>query len=298
MHVVSSTDIKQYPLISRGKVRDIYQVDDEVLLIVTTDRISAFDVVLPDPLPYKGVILNKITIFWMRKFEGIIRNHLLAVDPADFPAPLKAHADLLEGRAVLVRRAKPLPIECIVRGYITGSGWKDYTATGAVSGHALPAGLRESDRLAEPIFTPSTKAEIGRHDENITTEQARVLTGPTVFDAARQAALAIYSQARDYAAGRGIIIADTKFEFGLKGEDLLLIDEVLTPDSSRFWPAESYAPGRSQPSFDKQYVRDWLESVGFKKQPPAPHIPPEVAAQTQKKYLEAYQALTGETLTF
>jgi phosphoribosylaminoimidazole-succinocarboxamide synthase len=298
MQVVSSTNFTEYPLLSRGKVRDIYQVADDVLLIVTTDRISAFDVVLPDPLPYKGVILNKITIFWMKQFEHLIKNHLLAVDPADFPAPLKAHAALLEGRAVLARKAKPLPIECIVRGYIAGSGWKDYTATGSVSGHVLPAGLKESDILTQPIFTPSTKAEIGSHDENITRDAARTMTGPAVFDAAQKTALAIYSQARDYARGRGILIADTKFEFGLLGDELLLIDEVLTPDSSRFWPAAGYAPGRSQPSYDKQYVRDWLESVGFTKQPPAPHMPPDVAAQTQKKYLEAYQALTGETLAF
>ncbi len=298
MQVVTTTDLKEYPLVSRGKVRDIYQVADNALLIVTTDRLSAFDVVLPDPVPYKGVILNKITIFWMNMFEHLVKNHLLAVDPADFPAPLKAHADLLEGRAVLVRKAKPLPIECIVRGYITGSGLKDYQTTGMVCGHALPAGLRESDILAEPLFTPSTKAELGQHDENITRDCARGLTGAELFDKVEKVALSIYTQAREYAGGRGILIADTKFEFGTIGDELILIDEVLTPDSSRFWPATGYAPGKSQPSFDKQYVRDWLESIGFNKKPPAPNMPAVVGMNTQKKYLEAYQALTGEALSF
>jgi len=298
MQVITATDIKEYPLVSRGKVRDIYQVADDALLIVTTDRISAFDVLLPDPIPFKGVILNKITIFWMKMFERLVKNHLLAVEPADFPAPLKAHADMLEGRAVLVRKAKPLPIECIVRGYITGSGWKDYKATGKVCGHTLPADLKESDKLEKPLFTPSTKAELGQHDENITLDQAIGMIGKPLFDTVQDTALAIYSQAREYAGGKGILIADTKFEFGTMGDELILIDEVLTPDSSRFWPAAGYAPGKGQPSFDKQYVRDWLESVGFNKKPPAPAMPAEVAAQTQKKYLEAYQALTGEALAF
>lgn len=298
MQVVNTTDITEYPLLSRGKVRDIYQVSDDTLLIVTTDRLSAFDVILPDPVPFKGVILNKITIFWMEKFKHLLRNHLLATDPADFPAPLKAHADMLEGRAVLVRKAKPLPIECIVRGYITGSGWKDYKATGTVCGHALPANLRESDKLEKPLFTPSTKAELGQHDENITLDQAKAMIGQELFDNVQDTALAIYSQARDYAAERGILVADTKFEFGTIDGELILIDEVLTPDSSRFWPASGYKPGQGQPSFDKQYVRDWLESIGFNKKPPAPSMPAEVASHTQKKYLEAYAALTGETLAF
>ncbi|MBI4804685.1 MAG: phosphoribosylaminoimidazolesuccinocarboxamide synthase [Desulfovibrio sp.] len=298
MQVITNTDITQYPLLSRGKVRDIYQVADDVLLIVTTDRISAFDVILPDPVPYKGVILNKITIFWMEKFKNLVKNHLLATEPADFPAPLKAHADMLDGRAVLVRKAKPLPIECIVRGYITGSGWKDYKATGKVCGHALPANLRESDKLEKPLFTPSTKAELGSHDENITLDAAKALVGQTVFDKVQDTAISIYSQARDYAGGKGILIADTKFEFGMIGDELILIDEVLTPDSSRFWPASGYQPGKGQPSYDKQYVRDWLESIGFNKKPPAPNIPADVASQTQKKYMEAYQSLTGEVLSF
>lgn len=298
MQVVNTTTITEYPLLSRGKVRDIYQVSDDTLLIVTTDRLSAFDVILPDPVPFKGVILNKITIFWMEKFKHLLKNHLLATEPADFPAPLRAHADMLEGRAVLVRKAKPLPIECIVRGYITGSGWKDYKATGTVCGHALPANLRESDKLEKPLFTPSTKAELGQHDENITLDQAKSMIGQTLFDKVQDTALAIYSQARDYAAERGILVADTKFEFGTIDGELILIDEVLTPDSSRFWPASGYAPGQGQPSFDKQYVRDWLESIGFNKKPPAPNMPAEVALRTQQKYLEAYAALTGETLAF
>lgn len=298
MQVVNTTDITEYPLLSRGKVRDIYQVSDDTLLIVTTDRLSAFDVILPDPVPFKGVILNKITIFWMEKFKHLLKNHLLATEPADFPAPLKAHADMLEGRAVLVRKAKPLPIECIVRGYITGSGWKDYKATGTVCGHALPANLRESDKLEKPLFTPSTKAELGQHDENITLDQAKAMIGQALFDNVQDTALAIYSQARDYAAERGILVADTKFEFGTIDGELILIDEVLTPDSSRFWPASGYAPGQGQPSFDKQYVRDWLESIGFNKKPPAPNMPAEVAQRTQQKYLEAYAALTGDTLAF
>ena len=298
MQVVNTTNITEYPLLSRGKVRDIYQVSDDTLLIVTTDRLSAFDVILPDPVPFKGVILNKITIFWMEKFKHLLKNHLLATEPADFPVPLKAHADMLEGRAVLVRKAKPLPIECIVRGYITGSGWKDYKATGTVCGHALPANLRESDKLEEPLFTPSTKAELGQHDENITLDQAKAMIGQTLFDKVQDTALAIYSQARDYAAERGILVADTKFEFGTIDGKLILIDEVLTPDSSRFWPASGYAPGQGQPSFDKQYVRDWLESIGFNKKPPAPNMPSEVAQRTQQKYLEAYAALTGDTLAF
>ena len=296
MQIITASNLTQYPLLSRGKVRDIYQVADDALLIVTSDRISAFDVVLPDPVPYKGVILNQITIFWMRMFEGLVKNHLLAVDPADFPAPLKAHADMLEGRSVLVRKAKPLPIECIVRGYITGSGWKDYLATGLVCGHKLPENLKESDKLEKPLFTPSTKAELGQHDENITLDQAKDMIGQALFGKVEATALNIYSKARDYAGGKGLLIADTKFEFGLVDDELILIDEVLTPDSSRFWPAAGYAPGRGQPSFDKQYVRDWLESVNFNKKPPAPHMPAEVAAQTQKKYLEAYQALTGQAL--
>ncbi len=296
MTAISQTDIPVFPLRSRGKVRDIYDVDDSTLLIVTTDRISAFDVILPDPIPDKGKILNQITLFWMERFAGLVKNHVLAYKAGDLPEPLAPFADQLAGRYVLARKAEPLPIECIVRGYITGSGWKDYQNTGAVSGHVLPKDLKESDMLAEPLFTPSTKAELGLHDENITTTKAADMLGREVFDKVQELSLSIYSAARDYARERGILIADTKFEFGLVDNELVLIDEVLTPDSSRFWPADGYAPGRSQPSFDKQYVRDWLTSVGFNKQPPAPAMPQEVQINTRTKYLEAFTRLTGSQL--
>jgi len=295
MNVVTATDIKEYPLASRGKVRDIYELTPDTLLIVTTDRLSAFDVILPDPIPHKGVILNKITMFWMDRFSHLIQNHLLATDPADFPAPLARHADMLRGRAVVAKKARPLPIECIVRGYITGSGWKDYKATGSVCGHVLPAGLQESAMLAEPLFTPSTKAELGSHDENITLDAAKDLIGTEIFTQVQDISIALYLAAREHARGRGILIADTKFEFGLTDDGLLLIDEVLTPDSSRFWPAAGYQPGRGQPSFDKQYVRDWLTDIGFNKKPPAPHMPEDVIMRTRSKYVEAYELLTGET---
>jgi phosphoribosylaminoimidazole-succinocarboxamide synthase len=295
MNVVTATDIKEYPLASRGKVRDIYELTPDTLLIVTTDRLSAFDVILPDPIPHKGVILNKITMFWMDRFSHLIKNHLLATDPADFPAPLARHADMLRGRAVVAKKARPLPIECIVRGYITGSGWKDYKATGSVCGHVLPVGLQESAMLAEPLFTPSTKAELGSHDENITLETAKDLLGTEILAQVQDISIALYLAAREHARGRGILIADTKFEFGLTDDGLMLIDEVLTPDSSRFWPAAGYQPGRGQPSFDKQYVRDWLTDIGFNKKPPAPHMPEDVIMRTRSKYVEAYELLTGET---
>ncbi|MBA4356167.1 MAG: phosphoribosylaminoimidazolesuccinocarboxamide synthase [Desulfovibrio sp.] len=300
MQCVTSTNLAEYPLVSRGKVRDIYATGPDSLLIVTTDRISAFDVVMDDPIPHKGVVLNQITLFWMEKFAGLTPNHLLATDVKDFPKPLQAHADLLEGRSVLVRRARPLAIECIVRGYITGSGWKDYQKTGQVCGHTLPAGLRESDKLEQPLFTPSTKAELGAHDENISVAQAMAITGQSLATQAQDLALGIYSAGRAYAEGRGIIIADTKFEFGTVdeggSEKLILIDEVLTPDSSRFWPMSGYAPGRGQQSFDKQFLRDWLEAIAFNKQPPAPKIPQDIIHQTRAKYLEAYRLLTGREL--
>ena len=300
MQCVTTTSLAEYPLLSRGKVRDIYETGPDSLLIVTTDRISAFDVIMDDPIPLKGVVLNQITLFWMEKFAHLASNHLLATEVKDFPKPLQAHADLLEGRSVLVRRAKPLAIECIVRGYITGSGWKDYQKTGQVSGHTLPKGLRESDKLAQPLFTPSTKAELGEHDENISVAEAMRITGQEMANRAQELALGIYSAGRDFAAGRGIIIADTKFEFGTVKENgadqLILIDEVLTPDSSRFWPMSDYAPGRGQQSFDKQFLRDWLEAIKFNKRPPAPKIPQEIIDQTRAKYLEAFRLLTGREL--
>lgn len=296
MQVVTKTHIREYPLLSRGKVRDIYEIDPQTLLIVTTDRMSAFDVIMNEPLPYKGVVLNQITIFWMDMFKDLVPNHLLTTDVRDFPAKLASYAQELEGRAVLVRKAKPFPIECIVRGYLTGSGYKDYVASGSVSGHRLPAGLVDSDKLSTPLFTPSTKAEQEKHDENITLADARSRIGEGLLKRIQDISLAIYSRGRDMAAERGIIIADTKFEFGLNGKDILLIDEVLTPDSSRFWPADRYAPGKSQPSFDKQYLRDWLVRSGWDMTPPAPALPEEVIAETQKKYLEAYERLTGSAL--
>ncbi len=296
MQIVTQTDIKEYPLLSRGKVRDIYEIDASTLLIVTTDRMSAFDVIMNEPIPYKGVILNQITIFWMDKFKDIIANHLLATDVKDFPAPLAPYADQLEGRSVLVKKAKPLPIECIVRGYITGSGWKDYQKSGKVCGYELPADLKESQQLPTPLFTPSTKAELGEHDENITMGKARELTGEGLVQKVEEVVLSIYEQASAYARERDIIIADTKFEFGLQGKELLLIDEVLTPDSSRFWPEQGYEPGKGQPSFDKQYLRDWLAGTGWGKTPPPPTLPEDVIAKTQEKYLEAFRLLTGREL--
>lgn len=292
MKVVVKTDISAYPLLSRGKVRDIYNVDEKTLLIVTTDRMSAFDVIMNEPIPYKGVILNQITLFWMEKFKHIIPNHLLESDVNRFPAELAPWKDELEGRSVLVRKASPLPVECIVRGYITGSGWKDYQATGSLCGYALPANLRESDKLEPAIFTPSTKAELGQHDENISVAQAAQLLGEDLARKVEETSLAIYEAGRTYAAGRGIIVADTKFEFGMIDGKLHLIDEVLTPDSSRFWPADQYKPGQGQPSFDKQYLRDWLKKQPWNMQPPPPPLPEEVITVTANKYKEAYEILT------
>ncbi|MDO9584500.1 MAG: phosphoribosylaminoimidazolesuccinocarboxamide synthase [Desulfomicrobium sp.] len=296
MKIVTKTQIREFPLLSRGKVRDIYEIDPQTLLIVTTDRMSAFDVIMNEPIPYKGVVLNQITLFWMDAFKDLAANHLLATDVRDFPTALAPYADELEGRAVVVRKAKPLPIECIVRGYLTGSGFKDYKATGSVCGYKLPAGLVDSDKLETPLFTPSTKADLGAHDENITVADARSRIGEGLLKKIQELSLAIYSRGRDLAAQRGIIIADTKFEFGLNEKDILLIDEVLTPDSSRFWPADKYVPGQAQPSFDKQYLRDWLSGTGWDKTPPPPTLPAEVIAETQKKYLEAYELLTGSPL--
>lgn len=296
MKVTTQTNITEYPLLSRGKVRDIYEIDAETLLIVTTDRMSAFDVIMGEPIPFKGVILNQITLFWMERVQGIIKNHLIESDVDKFPAPLQAYREELEGRSVLVRKAKPLPIECIVRGHITGSGWKDYKATGKVCGYDLPANMLESAKIEKPLFTPSTKAELGQHDENITMEQAAALMRPELLAKVEEVALAIFTQGRDYAEGKGIIIADTKFEFGMVDGELILIDEVLTPDSSRFWPASSYEPGKTPPSFDKQYLRNWLLEQDWDQTAPAPTLPEEVIAETQSKYLEAYETLTGQKL--
>jgi phosphoribosylaminoimidazole-succinocarboxamide synthase len=296
MQIVTKTDIAEYKLLSRGKVRDIYEVDAETLLIVTTDRMSAFDVIMGEPIPYKGVILNSITLFWMERFADLVPNHLIASDVKDFPQALHKYADMLEGRAVLVRKAAPLPVECIVRGHITGSGWKDYQKTGMVCGHSLPAGLVESAKLETPLFTPSTKAELGEHDENISVQRARELVGDDVAAQIERLSIEIFSKGREYAESRGIIIADTKFEFGIIDGAVILIDEVLTPDSSRFWPVQGYQPGKSQPSFDKQYLRDWLSAQDWDKTPPAPALPQDVITETRNKYAEAYSILTGKTL--
>ncbi len=292
---VHETHIDAAPLIARGKVRDIYDLDEH-LLIVASDRLSAFDVVLPDPIPDKGKVLTQISLFWFEMMADVTPNHLVAWEVSDFPAKLKPYAEVLQGRSMLVKKAQPLAIEAIVRGYLSGTGWKDYQATGQVCGYQLPAGLKESDQLPEPLFTPSTKAELGEHDLNIDLNEAEKIVGADLAQEVARRALAIYNRAREFAAGKGIIIADTKFEFGTMGDELILIDEVLTPDSSRFWPADKYAPGRGQESFDKQFVRDYLESIGFDKKPPAPQLPAEVIAGTRERYLEALTRLTGRGL--
>jgi phosphoribosylaminoimidazole-succinocarboxamide synthase len=292
--VVTRTEITEVPLVSRGKVRDIYDLGDD-LLIVSTDRISAFDHVLPNGIPDKGAVLNLLSAFWFQQTHGIVKNHLISVDMADLPQSLHRHREVLDGRFTLARKAQMLPVECIVRGYITGSGWADYRKTGTLCGRLLPEGLVESQELPEPLFTPSTKAESG-HDENINFETAAQMLGLRLAERVRDASIAVYKHAARYALTRGIIIADTKFEFGLIGDDLILADEVLTPDSSRFWPADAYVPGRSQASFDKQYVRDWLLGINWNKEPPIPTLPDDVVAGTASKYREAFERLTGREL--
>ncbi|MBU4275920.1 MAG: phosphoribosylaminoimidazolesuccinocarboxamide synthase [Proteobacteria bacterium] len=292
---VHETHLEGVPLVARGKVRDIYDLGDH-LLIVATDRLSAFDVVLPDPIPDKGKVLTQISLFWFQQMADITPNHLVAWEVADFPRELQKFGEVLQGRSMLVKKAQPLAIEAIVRGYLSGTGWKDYQATGKVCGYDLPQGLRESDKLPEPLFTPSTKAEIGEHDLNIDLAQAEKIVGVELAQEVAKRALAIYGRARDFAATKGIIIADTKFEFGTIDGELILIDEVLTPDSSRFWPEDKYEPGRGQESYDKQFVRDYLESIGFNKKPPAPKLPAEVIEGTRQRYLEALTRLTGHGL--
>jgi phosphoribosylaminoimidazole-succinocarboxamide synthase len=296
MKVIDSTDIREYPLVAKGKVRDIYEIDAETLLLVTTDRMSAFDVVMGRPIPYKGVVLNQLTLFWMDKFRDVVPNHLISADVKDLPANLAPYANELEGRFVLARKAKPLSMECIVRGHITGSGWKDYRATGMVCGHVLPKDLQESAKLEKVLFTPSTKAELGTHDENITEEEGAKLVGNELYAKLRDISVSIFSQARAYAETRGIIIADTKFEFGLLDGNLIWIDEALTPDSSRFWSMEGYEPGRTPPSFDKQFLRDWLLKQSWNMTPPPPALPDDVVRGTAERYLEAYRLLTGKDL--
>ncbi len=279
----------------RGKVRDIYDFGDR-LLIVATDRISAFDYVLGSGIPDKGKVLTQISQFWFARTRSIVTNHVLATDPAEFPEPARSAADLLRGRSMLVTRTEPLAIECVARGYLSGSGWKDYRASGELCGIKLPPGLRESDRLPEPIFTPATKAQSG-HDINISEREAAAIVGDQVLARARELTMRLYAEGAAHAESKGIIVADTKFEFGLRPDgELILIDEVLTPDSSRFWPRDGYAPGGPQPSFDKQFVRDYLESIKWNKQPPVPSLPPDVVARTREKYLDAFRRLTGREL--
>lgn len=274
----------------KGKVRDIYDVEGG-LLIVTTDRVSAFDVIMPNPIAGKGEILNRMSAFWFRKMEDIIKNHLISTDPLTYPEVCRPYLEMLKGRSMLVKKAKPLMVECVVRGYLSGSGWRDYRGTGSVSGIRLPEGLRESDRLPEPIFTPSTKAEAGEHDLSITKTDMENIIGTELARRIMETSIAVYKRAEKVAAEAGIIIADTKMEFGMIGEELILIDELLTPDSSRFWSKDDYAAGRPQKSFDKQFLRDYLLSLSWNQRPPAPELPPDIIEKTREKYVEALQRL-------
>jgi phosphoribosylaminoimidazole-succinocarboxamide synthase len=293
---VLETSLSELQLIRRGKVRDVYAVTDELLLIVATDRISAFDCISPTPIPRKGEVLTALSRFWFERLAPIVPNHLVTTEIEAMPAIVRQYAEDLRGRSMLVRRASVFPVECVVRGFLSGSGWKDYLRTGEVCGHRLPHGLRESEQLPEPIFTPATKAEEG-HDENISEERMGEMVGHDVMLALRDISLRLYREASAYARRRSLIIADTKFELGLdEAGGVIMVDEALTPDSSRFWPADSYEPGHAQPSFDKQFVRDYLESLAWNKQPPAPQLPPEVVAATTARYLEAYRLLTGSEL--
>ena len=318
--VVLETDLAGLRRVNRGKVRDLYELDGPfdvaqgrpafgseaqarreetrmggALLIVATDRISAFDSILPTGIPHKGAVLTNLTLFWLEFLKGTVENHLITADVDRMGPKVRPHADILRGRTMLVKKAAVFPIECVVRGYLAGSGWKSYQKTGAVCGVRLPKGLRESEKLPEPIFTPATKAASG-HDENISFEQSAQIIGREAAEKLRRGTLEVYRKAADYARARGIIICDTKFEWGEADGRILLVDEVLTPDSSRFWPAAGYQPGRAQPSFDKQYVRDWLLSSGWNQEPPAPPLPEEVVRKTSEKYLQAYEILTGKAL--
>ncbi|MFH1139016.1 MAG: phosphoribosylaminoimidazolesuccinocarboxamide synthase [Pseudomonadota bacterium] len=295
LDAVYQTEFPALKLQGRGKVRDIYDLGSE-LLIVASDRLSAFDVVMAEPIPGKGKVLTAISAFWFEALKDIVPHHLIGMDPAEFPSECRPYAAQLAGRSMLVKKSKPLAIECIVRGYLTGSGYKDYQTSGTVCGHVLPRGLVDSSRLEKPLFTPSTKAELGTHDENITLDQAREIVGAKWADQAAEYSLALYSKARDIAEAKGIIVADTKFEFGVHDGRLILIDEVLTPDSSRFWPMDQYQPGRSQPSFDKQFVRDYLSGLEWGKTPPPPPLPREIIERTAEKYREALRLLTGQDL--
>jgi phosphoribosylaminoimidazole-succinocarboxamide synthase len=291
---VREIELKGIPRFKSGKVREVFDLGD-MFLLVASDRISAFDVILAQGIPDKGAVLTQISAFWFRRMEKVAPNHMISADAADFPSKLKPYTELLAGRSMLVRKTEVFPIECVVRGYLAGSGWKDYRGTGKVCGIPLPKGLRESDRLEEPIFTPATKEETG-HDINISFAEMERIIGAEWARRIRDVSIEVYSRAREYAAGRGIIIADTKFEFGQADGKLVLVDEALTPDSSRLWPADQYQPGRGQPSYDKQFVRDYLESLAWNKTPPPPDLPDDVILRTREKYLEAYKLLTGTDL--
>lgn len=293
--VLTRSDLGDIQLVKRGKVRDVYEVEGK-LLIVASDRMSAFDVVMNDPIPDKGRILTAISLFWFKKLSPVIENHLISSDPTEYPEICRKYASQLAGRSMLVHKTRPLPVECIIRGYLSGSGWQEYLQTGAVCGISLPKDLCESDKLPIPIFTPSTKAEDGMHDENITFEQAAEILGEKTAEEVRRISLRIYELGRDLAAEKGIIVADTKFEFGVKEDRLILIDEVLTPDSSRFWPMADYRPGGAQKSFDKQFLRDYLIGINWPKRPPPPRLPGDVIEKTREKYLDALTRLTGKGL--
>lgn len=293
--VILNTNFPNLKLYAKGKVRDIYEVGD-YLLMVSTDRLSAFDVIMNQGIPYKGMVLTKISEFWFNFTKDIIPNHFITTDVNQYPSECKEYAEFLKNRSMLIKKAKIVPIECIVRGYITGSGWKDYKRTGEISGIKLPHGLKESEKFPEPLFTPSTKAEIGEHDENISAEQAMQIIDEETFKMVKNATINIYKKASEYALTKGIIIADTKFEFGKVNNEIILVDEVLTPDSSRFWPQDKYQVGKGQESFDKQFVRDYLLSINFKMQPPPPPLPEDIINKTSEKYLDIYKKLTGQSL--
>ncbi|MBW1765867.1 MAG: phosphoribosylaminoimidazolesuccinocarboxamide synthase [Deltaproteobacteria bacterium] len=294
-NILLKSDFEDLKLIKRGKVRDLYEVDDE-LLIVASDRMSAFDVVMDDPIPDKGKILTKLSIFWFRNLKSIVENHVISTNPAEYPEQCKKYRSELEGRSMLVKKARPLPVECIVRGYLSGSGWLEYQSEKSICGMPIPEGLVESEKLPDPIFTPSTKAVEGTHDENISFKRVIEILGKETAEEIRQMSLKIYEFGREIAEQKGIIIADTKFEFGFKDDHLILIDEVLTPDSSRFWPRDKYSPGGPQKSFDKQFLRDYLNSLDWSKKPPPPKLPPEIIKKTRDKYIEALERLTGHGL--
>ena len=291
-NIVLETNLKGLNLASRGKVRDIYDLGDK-LLVVSTDRISAFDCILPNGIPHKGSVLNNLSAFWFRKLSRIIENHLITTDVDEYPKEARAHKRILEGRSMLVRKAQVVPVECVARGYLAGSGWKEYQQSGSVCKIKLPAGLVESGKLPKTLFTPSTKASVG-HDINISIEQAGKIVGSKTASDLEEYTIKLYEEACRHAESKGIIIADTKFEFGMLKGKMILIDEALTPDSSRFWPKDSYQPGRAQKSFDKQYVRDYLESINWDKKPPAPKLPKKIVEETSRKYMEAYERITGE----